>query len=99
MNDQIEGKATTRRLFTCFDEQNADVSEDQILIGIDFGTTFSGIAFACLSDEDPKVIVVKSWPGKASNYSDTLNRFLTTSPRNGHESSESPHDHKLRLIQ
>ncbi|CAD6442291.1 4da1ac85-6fa7-4ad0-9ca3-7b273f1d7897 [Sclerotinia trifoliorum] len=67
MNDQIEGKATTRRLFTCFDEQNADVSEDQILIGIDFGTTFSGIAFACLSDEDPKVIVVKSWPGMAMN--------------------------------
>lgn len=71
MKDKIEEKVTTGRLFTCFDEQNAYVSEDQILFGIDFGTTFSRIAFACLSNEDPKVLVVNCWPGKASKYSDT----------------------------
>ncbi|KAF7864103.1 hypothetical protein EAF04_007068 [Stromatinia cepivora] len=63
MNDKVEEKVTTGRLFTSSNEPNAYISEDQILIAIDFGTTYSGIAYACLSDEDPKIVGVNSWPG------------------------------------
>ncbi|TEY57363.1 hypothetical protein BOTCAL_0220g00160 [Botryotinia calthae] len=40
-------------------------SEDQIIIALDFGTTFSGVAYAFLNSKNPRVIRVEDWPGNA----------------------------------
>lgn len=39
-------------------------SEDQLIIGLDFGTTFSGIAYAFSKAKDSKPISIMDWPGK-----------------------------------
>jgi hypothetical protein len=38
-------------------------SEDQLVIGLDFGTTFSGIAYAFKKGDKPDVVSILSWPG------------------------------------
>lgn len=38
-------------------------SKDQLVIALDFGTTFSGIAYAFKKEEKPDVVSVLDWPG------------------------------------
>ncbi|KAF7958371.1 hypothetical protein EAE96_001920 [Botrytis aclada] len=38
-------------------------SEDQIVIAMDFGTTFTGVAYTFVDDENPRVTGVDIWPG------------------------------------
>ena len=41
--------------------------EDRLIIGLDFGTTFSGIAYAFVGgDEKPEVVPIVEWPGKVA---------------------------------
>ncbi|KAI9647988.1 hypothetical protein NHQ30_002616 [Ciborinia camelliae] len=48
----------------CLDsEQSIYHSEDQIVIALDFGTTFSGIAYAFPNDDKPDIIPINDWPG------------------------------------
>lgn len=42
------------------DEEGAE----KLVIALDFGTTFSGIAFCFASHRDPKVVSILDWPGK-----------------------------------
>src|SRR5579862_6204474 len=37
--------------------------EDKLIIGLDFGTTFSGIAYIFTSSENPNPISITDWPG------------------------------------
>jgi hypothetical protein len=39
-------------------------SEDQLVVALDFGTTFSGIAYGFANDQNPEVISIMDWPGK-----------------------------------
>lgn len=39
-------------------------AEDQIVIALDFGTTFSGIAYAFAKGGKPDLVSVMDWPGK-----------------------------------
>ncbi|KAF4550166.1 Hypothetical protein D9617_18g033570 [Elsinoe fawcettii] len=52
----------------------AQAKVDKIIIGLDFGTTFSGVAFqyAGNSDAAEKIIVIKSWPGRNSHTSEKV---------------------------
>lgn len=38
-------------------------SDDKIIIALDFGTTFSGIAYSFPNQEDTKVTAIMDWPG------------------------------------
>jgi hypothetical protein len=44
-------------------EKIAYESEDQLVVALDFGTTFSGIAYAFKNDEKPDIISIMDWPG------------------------------------
>ena len=46
--------------------------ENQLVVGLDFGTTFSGIAYAFKNQEKPDVISVMHWPGIPLLHSDYL---------------------------
>jgi hypothetical protein len=38
-------------------------SKAQLIVGIDFGTTFSGVAFAFATDQEAKEDIITEWPG------------------------------------
>lgn len=40
------------------------VSEDKLVIGLDFGTTFSGIAYAFSNEKSPDLVSIMDWPGR-----------------------------------
>lgn len=40
--------------------------EDKLIIALDFGTTFSGIAYSFKGQQHPKVVAVTNWPGNPS---------------------------------
>lgn len=54
-----EGKDTKEPCFT----QNNYQSDDQIVIALDFGTTFSGIAYAYAIKDKPEIVTILDWPG------------------------------------
>ncbi|PQE20384.1 hypothetical protein CJF30_00001714 [Rutstroemia sp. NJR-2017a BBW] len=39
-------------------------SEDQLVIALDFGTTFSGIAYSFLKGGKPDLVSILDWPGR-----------------------------------
>ncbi|SPO03752.1 related to hsp70 protein [Cephalotrichum gorgonifer] len=41
-------------------------SKAQLIVGIDFGTTFSGVAFAFATNNDAKEDIITEWPGAGS---------------------------------
>jgi len=38
--------------------------KDKLVIALDFGTTFSGIAYCFMGQRDPTVAAVTNWPGQ-----------------------------------
>lgn len=46
---------------------NVALADDRIVIAVDFGTTFSGVAYAFnpASGKDPDVVSILDWPGKS----------------------------------
>jgi hypothetical protein len=43
---------------------NVHQSEDQLIIGLDFGTTFSGIAYGFSKGTNPEPMSILDWPGE-----------------------------------
>ena len=43
-------------------------SEDKIVIGLDFGTTFSGIAYAFANEKKPELVSIMDWPGRVKRF-------------------------------
>jgi len=46
------------------DGSNAMESEEKLIIALDFGTTFSGIAYCFANQRDAKVVAIVDWPGE-----------------------------------
>ncbi|KAF7859445.1 uncharacterized protein EAF02_010893 [Botrytis sinoallii] len=63
MVNQIEQDKPTSGILTPPRDQNTYKSDEQIIIAMDFGTTYSGVAFAFLPGENPRVHGVEMWPG------------------------------------
>ncbi|KAI0969940.1 hypothetical protein F4678DRAFT_480682 [Xylaria arbuscula] len=62
----LEDKLKSLRVGNDDDSEDSDdnVAEDQLVIGIDFGTTYSGVGWATKSDFDKSQInFITSWPG------------------------------------
>ncbi|KAI9888401.1 MAG: hypothetical protein M1814_000493 [Vezdaea aestivalis] len=58
--------------------------EDQIIIGIDFGTTYSGIAYCFTGSEKVEPISILDWPGnKGVNAPKVPTVIAYTQPSNG----------------
>ncbi len=38
--------------------------DEMLIIALDFGTTYSGIAYTFANQKDPKVVAIMDWPGK-----------------------------------
>lgn len=39
-------------------------SDEKLIIALDFGTTFSGIAYCFANQREAKVMTIQDWPGK-----------------------------------
>lgn len=46
--------------------RTVDDSDDQLVIALDFGTTYSGMAFAFAGK--PEVYAITGWPGKETTF-------------------------------
>ena len=53
----------------------ADEEGEKLVIALDFGTTFSGIAFCFASHRDPKVVSILDWPGE---FTSNRHRYCRT---------------------
>lgn len=53
-------------------------SDDKPIIALDFGTTFSGIAYCFPSQRDSKVVAIIEWPGE--DMSIPRRAFLSSTP-------------------
>lgn len=42
-------------------------SDEKLIIALDFGTTFSGIAYCFANQRDTKVATIVDWPGSCRN--------------------------------
>jgi hypothetical protein len=38
-------------------------ADEKLIIALDFGTTFSGIAYCFVNQRDAKVVAIMDWPG------------------------------------
>ena len=47
--------------------QGADRSKAQLIVGIDFGTTFSGVAFAFATNNEAREDIITEWPGAGTH--------------------------------
>ncbi|KAG9254232.1 uncharacterized protein F5Z01DRAFT_122594 [Emericellopsis atlantica] len=46
--------------------EGSNKSKAQLIVGIDFGTTFSGVAFAFATNNEAKEDIISEWPGAGS---------------------------------
>lgn len=54
-------------------------TDEKLVIALDFGTTFSGIAFCFPNQADPKVASVMDWPGDES--APKINTLISYDPK------------------
>ncbi|TVY90525.1 Heat shock 70 kDa protein 12B, partial [Lachnellula willkommii] len=57
MSDQFEQETDRYGMTTVYQ------SDDQLVVALDFGTTYSGIAYAFANGSKPTVISIEDWPG------------------------------------
>lgn len=48
--------------------QSSFEPDNQLIIAFDFGTTFSGVAYAFKSNDKPEVISIIDWPGMLTPF-------------------------------
>lgn len=48
----------------------------QLIVGIDFGTTFSGVAFAFATNNEAREDIITEWPGAGTHTKQKVNRTL-----------------------
>jgi molecular chaperone DnaK (HSP70) len=63
-------------------------SDDQLVIGLDFGTTFSGIAYAFANDKKPDLVSIMDWPGEFRSIAQDI--IFTDFARIGLEGRKQP---------
>lgn len=47
--------------------EGAGRSKAQLIVGIDFGTTFSGVAFAFATNNEAREDIITEWPGAGTH--------------------------------
>lgn len=47
--------------------EGAGRSKAQLIVGIDFGTTFSGVAFAFATNTEAREDIITEWPGAGTH--------------------------------
>ena len=62
VDDQLKEQELTPPIDIDVDA-NVYLSDDQLVVALDFGTTFSGIAYAFANAEKPDVVSIMDWPG------------------------------------
>ncbi|KAI9832344.1 MAG: hypothetical protein M1826_002030 [Phylliscum demangeonii] len=70
--------------------ENASASTDRLIVGVDFGTTYSGVA-AVYSSTPDDVEIIKTWPGGNGITSDKVPTEIAyvTAPASGHDAAGS----------
>jgi molecular chaperone DnaK (HSP70) len=58
------GDSDLHKMFKAVNELKVHQSDDQLVIALDFGTTFSGIAYAFAKGGKPDLVSVMDWPGE-----------------------------------
>jgi molecular chaperone DnaK (HSP70) len=67
-------KFNIQDLIVALEGQSPDTvePEERVIIALDFGTTYSGIAYCFPNQENSKVVAVVNWPGQSPKH---LRRF------------------------
>lgn len=86
------GDSDLHKIFRGVNELKVHQSEDQLVIALDFGTTFSGIAYAFAKGGKPDLVSVLDWPGEDIIYKQKVDfsdyvcrpRIETTQDPDGH---------------
>jgi hypothetical protein len=47
--------------------EGANRNKSQLIVGIDFGTTFSGVAFAFATNNEAREDIITEWPGAGTH--------------------------------
>jgi hypothetical protein len=47
--------------------EGANRGKSQLIVGIDFGTTFSGVAFAFATNNEAREDIITEWPGAGTH--------------------------------
>lgn len=56
----------------------APLADDRLVISLDFGTTYSGVAYAFnVPGKKPEVVAILDWPGKQVYFYKHLKRCTT----------------------
>lgn len=48
--------------------------KSQLIVGIDFGTTFSGVAFAFATNNEAREDIITEWPGAGTHTKQKVSR-------------------------
>jgi molecular chaperone DnaK (HSP70) len=83
------GKEPADRLSDKFKKTNANdldcfETDEKLIIALDFGTTFSGIAFCFANQRDTKVAAIMDWPGSEGESAPkipTLINYHSSNPK------------------
>lgn len=76
-------------------EYSYEFGETDIIVGIDFGTTYSGVAYAINSSAKREALVVRTWPGHGVEEKvPTLLAYTTDPPKWGYKVR---HDDEFRI--
>ncbi|EMR81826.1 putative hsp70 protein [Botrytis cinerea BcDW1] len=89
-----EGKDTKEPCFT----QNNYQSDDQIVIALDFGTTFSGIAYAYAIKDKPEIVTILDWPGLEGHRQPKVPTVICYDPENASGFTWGAQNHKREVI-
>ncbi|KAF4627027.1 hypothetical protein G7Y89_g11126 [Cudoniella acicularis] len=74
-------------------------SEDQLVVALDFGTTFSGITYAFKNDEKPEVISIMDWLGMESFKQPKVPTEISYDPKNKKLFTWGAQNHKGDIVQ
>lgn len=55
--------------------QGGDRNKAQLIVGIDFGTTFSGVAFAFATNNEAREDIITEWPGAGTHTKQKVSIF------------------------
>ena len=67
------------------DALTAYESDEKLIIALDFGTTFSGIAYCFANQRDTKVVAILEWPGAEGESAPKIPTLINYSDANGGE--------------
>ncbi|TGO59388.1 hypothetical protein BCON_0045g00300 [Botryotinia convoluta] len=82
---------------SCF-AQNIYQSNDQIVIALDFGTTFSGIAYAFANEDKPDIVTILDWPGREGHRQPKIPTVICYDPESASGFTWGAQIHKREVI-